>query len=92
MAFRLLPNEYFQGVVVEPEGARCEIIVVDKGTRVGTVDMTVFEARKRGWDWIIRLVRDEKDEDNTVTELARWSEIAGDDLPPTTRAGVPGLN
>ncbi len=88
MAFHLRPNEYFRGVVVEPEGARREFVVVNKATRASAVNLTLAEARRRNWDWVIQLLRTEEDEAGTVTELARWSEIAGDNPPPRTRAEV----
>lgn len=93
MGFRLHPNEYFRGTIVEPGGERREIVVVDRGTRAGAIKPTVVAAGQRGWEWRFELLREEKGEDSTaITELARWSEIAGDSLPPQTRAEVPGIS
>lgn len=92
MGFRLRPNEFFRGTIVEPDGERRRIVVVDRGTRAGAVKETLIAAGRRGWDWRFELLRDEKNEGCTVTVLAEWSEIAGDALPPLTRAEVPGLN
>lgn len=93
MGFRLHSNEYFRGTIIEPDGERRELVVVNRGTRAGAVKATVIAAGQRGWDWRIELLREEQNEDSTaVTELAQWSEIAGDNLPPLTRTEVPGLH
>lgn len=91
MEFRLRPNEYFRGVVVEPDGERREIVVQDKGARASVIRLTTREASKRNWDWVITLMRSEDDGDGSVTVVARWSELAGDDLPPLTRDEVQEL-
>jgi hypothetical protein len=89
MAFYLRRDEYFRGSIVEPDGERRVMVVMGRSTRAVVVPATVVAASRRGWDWQFQLLRDEKD--GAVTELARWSEIAGDALPPPSRAQVPSL-
>lgn len=90
MGFRLQPDEYFRGVIREPDGVGREVLVIERATRAAVVNRTVMAADKRNWDWVIELCRDNKDEDNTVTTLGHWSSVQGD-LPPASRREVPGL-
>lgn len=87
MGFRLKAEEYFRGVIREP-GGNAQFVVVSRGVRSACVKHTTKEAKKRNWDWIIELCRD--DGNDIVTTLGYWSSLQGD-LPPSTRREVPVL-
>lgn len=83
MTFHLASNEYFTGVICMPGGDR-QVIVTARATRDDAVRRTVAASHRRGWDWIIELVRENADEDDSVTILSHWSSLQGD-LPPEVR-------
>jgi hypothetical protein len=89
MGFITKPDEFFSGRVVEP-GGDGEAVVVSRGTRAAAISLTVAEAERRNWDWIIDLNRNQDDEDLPVVTLATWSSMSGE-LPPASRKDVPGL-
>lgn len=89
MGFLTKKDEFFHGLIVDPEDMRQSRVIVNRGTRAATIRLTCAAASQRGWTWEIQLLK--TDEEGERKRLASWNQLPSGTLPPARRQDVPGL-